>query len=135
MSMSWRWTIGWIIIAAVIVVAAIVELRARRVDETLSHSVAVAEQTWGLPCGGKVPPITYKRFPADILGRATLRLVGGVYVTCKIELDDRRWSAERRCATIVHEWGHLKREDNWHSSDPDSIMYPQLSSRNVPADC
>lgn len=126
-----RWLAGIIVI--LLVGAALTYRHYEATD--LDHSVAVAQRTWGPVCGGRIPEIMRKDLPVGVAGKAILRIVGGIYVTCKIEIDRRDWTAEQHCAVIVHEWGHLKREDNWHSSDPDSIMYPVLSRRNIPAAC
>lgn len=108
----------------------------------LSRSFGVAESIWGPVCGGKTPTVRTEGFAGDVAAEARwayTQFPGGhrEYTTCEIALDNRRWNLKGRryCAVIVHEWGHLKMESRKHSTNPNSVMYPVLTNRNIPDAC
>jgi hypothetical protein len=114
-------------------------------EDNLSRSLGTAQHIWGPICGGRSPDIVRTNLAAegegaDTLGKATwawTQVLGQPkrYTTCKIEVDDRKMSRKEYCAVIVHEWGHLKRESQKHSLDPNSIMYYRLRPQNIPESC
>lgn len=72
------------------------------------------------------------------------RIAPKVYFRCSITFDIQRihTSFALFCAAVVHEFGHLDGfhehngpDNGFHSSNPRSIMYPQLTPLNIPATC
>jgi hypothetical protein len=130
----------FIIVAIVLMILAWLTIYSESQTSYSSREVMVAERIWGQVCGGKTPDVMTQPFTGDTAGRATLgytEFPGGkrVYTECTIAMDDRNWTVASYCGVFVHEWGHLKRESQEHSSNPNSIMYPVVTHRNRPARC
>lgn len=97
------------------------------------------------PCSVEGRPtikVTYVDLPGSQVGEAALG-------RCLIRLDRRRFTERMRCAVIAHEMGHIighyftdgffgaygEVEDHGHSPDHTDLMYPFLSSDNIPPLC
>lgn len=111
-----------------------------RVDYSSDGPFAVAEHTWGDVCGPLEPKIEYDKLPTPgQAGEARTQWIdlpggGRQYTECTIRLDRRRIHGQQQfCAVVVHEYGHLA--GHGHSNDPNSVMYPKATKRNIPAAC
>lgn len=80
-------------------------------------------------------PIIYRPMTYSVLARAHYWIYpDGSFRQCWIVVNSNRvldWS--HFCAMIIHEYGHL--DGKRHSTNPYSIMYPLLTSKNIPRVC
>lgn len=95
------------------------------------RALAISAGYWQSACRVR---IKWRPFPGLILGMSTVGdcLDDGVGTEhLAYLLTSRKWPV--RCATVVHEEGHLL--GLRHSTNPFNIMYPQITWRNIPAAC
>lgn len=110
---------------------------AHRSDTSRIHNMRhIAQTVWGDVCdvGTMNVPIVGKwAVLRDANGEPRpewIALFSGIrqgagYRDCRIEIDKRRkWTTEKLCRTMVHEFGHAA--GRRHSSNPRSIMYQGL---------
>ena len=66
------------------------------------------------------------------------------YLTCSVTFSPAKIKAgfDLYCAAVVHEFGHLAGfhekgglDGGIHSRNPRNVMYPVLTTRNIPAVC
>lgn len=144
---------SWLILGVVLVlitVATLGGLLSRRDAVRLVHDTAqastathvlddrrVARGVFGNVCGGQVS-VSMTQLHGGEAGRAlwsspTLDSPPEEFTDCTVLLDIRHWEADVLCAVVVHEYGHLA--GRAHSSNPRSIMYPRITSSNIPLRC
>jgi len=109
----------------------------RRVETQGERAVSIARNVWGAQaCNGSIT-LREASLPGNQSGEASwteTRLPTGVRRSdCVISVDNRDWSRARYCGVIVHEYGHLLGKG--HSSNRRAIMYPVMTSRNIPSIC
>lgn len=100
----------------------------------LTHSEHVARAIWGNVCAGDVTVSYGALSDSEEMGEADYWIQpDGTYTGCQVTISPRSMSNAMLCTVVVHEYGHLAGHE--HSSDPDSIMYPIVSRRNMPYRC
>jgi len=109
----------------------------RRVETQGTRAVDIAKTVWGREaCGGSIT-LREASLPGRQSGEATwleTKLpTRTVRSRCVINIDNRDWSDARYCGVIVHEYGHLLGKQ--HTRNRNSIMYPVMTNRNIPAAC
>lgn len=99
---------------------------------TLARAEAIASAQWpDSPCHG-IEHVEFVTLPADVEGQAlsgtcNVQVSNGVDATPGLD-------AVRLCIVLAHEFGHLARDDDWHSPDPNNIMYYKGPSDYPPCD-
>ena len=120
-----KWVLGLLL---ALVVAAPAEAQKNRT----AKAKAIAEKYWETGCFD----YGFHRLSMDRAGYAYYYFDQATRKRCHVYLDPDETKGMRwplYCGLIVHEYGHLADQD--HSADPDSIMYPWISKRNVPLLC
>lgn len=80
----------------------------------------------------------YRSLPGRRIAEAkwySTALFSKTYLQCSITFDSQRirTSFALYCAAVVHEFGHLSGHP--HVRNPRNVMYPELSTRNIPRIC
>ena len=100
--------------------------------------VAVAKAIQGTVCNNDVTVGRGQLSSPNQLGQANWVYYGGPhewqkYRDCRITITTKKLSPSRLCGVMVHEWGHLRGKE--HVSNPNRIMYPILTRKNLAPGC
>lgn len=101
----------------------------------LEQGAKVSKEFWGTVCGGQVST-TFVPLADGIAGQATAAVdqETGNATQCSVAITTKqKFKPRTLCAIKVHEDGHLAGKG--HSSDPNNIMYPKITAKNIPAAC
>lgn len=101
----------------------------------LIQGEAVARQIWGPVCSGEDVDTTFAPLEGNQAGLAqSLISAGNVRFRCHVTIDNSKaYKKAKLCAIVVHEYGHLDGKD--HSNDPNDVMYPTITNKNIPQGC
>ncbi|SRR6266496_687683 len=109
-----------------------------RISRDQNKSQEIAARYWnGTKCDGHIG-LRYIPMEWRTLAFADYYFVQGSqrFFDCYVYFNSRRVSGlsfSKYCAIMVHEYGHLN--GRGHSRNPYSIMYPKITSRNIPKVC
>lgn len=102
----------------------------------LSVAQRKANRFWrGTRCSDAIQ-LERKRLPADRIATAHWyynRSVPSIFLNCKVVFQSQSFTRAVTCAAMIHEYGHLN--GRAHSRDPRNVMYPTITSKNIPRVC
>jgi hypothetical protein len=132
-----RWVCIFLLVMAIFA-SSVSPAQSINISQRQASASRIAERYWGgTNCVGPIK-FRYQPFPWNVLAFASYDFTSDSndFLNCSVNFNSNRaagLSYAKYCAIMVHEYGHLNGRD--HSTNPRSVMYPAITSLNIPRVC